>query len=167
MKGKKICTLLAGIINLLYAVILAGGIVLGVILGIGLLFGINTADNSLGGALAAVFGVLLLGVVIIGLIIAIPPFVCTLISSIGLIKRAVKDKRPKGPAILSIVIHSLVIIGYFVGIIACFASGETWAAYLIAIGLLLSVANIVLCGIGMSGWKEEQPAEQEEPAPEQ
>lgn len=156
MERKRICTLIAGIINLLYAVILTGGVLLGLILGISLGFGLNFAGNDFAASMAAIVGTLVLVIVIIALIIMIPPCICTLISSILLIKRAVKSNRPKGPAILSIVIHSLMLIGFLIGLAACIISGgPNWVIFLIVACLLISVADIVLCGIAMSSWDKE------------
>lgn len=160
MKGKRICSLIAGILNLLYAVMLLAGIIVAIVAAVSITLGFNSMEDSLAAVFTAFAGVIIIGIVIIALIVMVPPFVCTLISSIGLIKRAVKCRHPKGPAILSIVIHSLLLIGYLIGIIACLTGGAAGLAIVfIVIGLLLSAGNIVLCGIALSGWNREQPAE--------
>lgn len=149
MKGKRLCSLLAGVLNLLYALTLTGGLVLGIIMCIASALGLNPETSDFAAAMAAIVGALLMAVAIIAIIIILPPCICTWISSIGLIKRAVKDRHPKGPAILSIVIHSLMIIGFVIGYFV--ADGQDWVKILIAIGFLMSLVNIVLCGIALSG----------------
>lgn len=157
MKGKRVCSFLAGLMNLLYALILTGGIVLGLYAGFAAMFEINSAGSDLAGALAALAGSLVMVVVFVAILIMLVPCILMWISSIGLIKRAVKGKRPLAFAVLSIIVHVLLSLGFSIGLIVCIAGeADILGILLIGAALLWSVVNIVLCGISVTGWAKNQ-----------
>ena len=158
MKSKKVCTIVAGAMNLVYAVIFTVGLGFAVVLIIMSLVNINNGGNDVTAGLQALVGVLLIGIAIIAALILVVLGILTWISAIGLLKRGIKGKPPARLAILSIVTHSLIVTAGLVGAILLLVNNGGALIVAVLALIALSVANIVLSAIARTGGRAETPA---------
>lgn len=145
MKKIKVYSRIAGIMNLLYAIALTGVIVFAIIATISAFNGIDDTEGL--AALGAAFGaIIVMAITIVATLVALVPCVLLWISSIGLIRTGKKvKKRPASYAVMSIVIHSILLAGGVIGIIALLVGGQAGIVAIVGAALLLSVVNIILC----------------------
>lgn len=166
MKKQKVCTILAGVMNLLYALALTAGIGIALIMGVMMILGMGSA-TEIGEVIAlAVAGPIIILLAIGAIVLMIIPCVLSWVASIGMLVKGSKNKSPAGFAVLSIVIHSLLIAGGLIAAIGMLVGGIVWGLGIGAAVIVPSVVNIVLSAIGRSGWKyavvEEQPEEDDD-----
>lgn len=145
MKKIKIYSRIAGIMNLLYAIALTALMVFAVIAVVATLNGVGESEG-LEGLGTAIGAIIITAVGFIAVLIALVPCVLLWVSSIGLIRTGKKvKKRPAAYAILSIVVHSIILAGGLIGVVALFFEGQITPAALIGGALVISVVNIILC----------------------
>ena len=157
MKGKRVCSVLAGIINIVKALLMLVVIVVDVLGGgancLGFVAGGGVTGNegigAIGMLLAGPFMILfiLIAVVVLGV-----PLVVMLCGAVTLFRANGKKTRSTVPVVLSIIADSLVALIFAANAVKMFSGDATDAITMIATLALaaICIVNIPLCAVSLS-----------------